>query len=173
MSRFLKTSSTVACFAFLLVASALTGCAGTSANASTEGSAAEIFDTPLDLAEARSECLQSKGWDSTLDSETGHISTFIPTGQEEAYQEADAECFSELGVNANRSLTSSEFDTIYQSYLEGKECLEAEGYSITEAPSRQVFEQEWGPDPWVPWGQVSESSLGDALEACPIPEDVF
>jgi len=136
-------------------------------------SAAERFATPLELARARTECLQEKGWESELDEETGQIRTPVDDGDDQAFDEDDAACFEELGVDPDRSLTSAEFDTLYEQYLEGKDCLEGAGHAITDPPSRQVFEETYDSDAWVPWTEVGDEAITEALEACPMPPPVY
>lgn len=139
----------------------------------TATSAAERFNTPLELARARTECLQEKGWDSELDEETAQIYTPVPDGDDRAFDEDDAACFEELGVDPDRDLTSSEFDTLYEQYIDGMDCLTDAGYDVSEPPSRQVFEETYDSDAWVPWTEVGDDEIDAALERCPMPPPVF
>jgi hypothetical protein len=135
--------------------------------------ASERFATPLDLARARVECLQDRGWESELDETTGQIYTPVPESDENAFDEDDAACFDELGVDPDRSLTSAEFDTLYAQYLEGAHCIEQQGFVVSEPPSRQVFQETYETNAWVPWTEVGDDDFAEVLDRCPMPPPVY
>lgn len=160
--------------ALALVASALSAaCSSSQEDHAATGAASGRFATPLDLAKARAQCLQEKGWKSEVNLDDGTIGTPIPAGMTEKFQSDDAACFKELGVDPNRRLTSREFDFLYEQYTHGMECLESIGHSVPERPSRQVFEESYMSNPWFPWSVVPRENLGEALQKCPLPDPIF
>ena len=158
--------------ASLVLCLASAGCSATQGSSDLPD-AAERFPTPLELASARTECLQGKGWLSELDESTAQIGTPIPTGSEKKFEDDDAACYKELGVDPDRELTDTEYDVLYDQYQKGKDCLQDEGHVISEPPSRQVFQETYQDDPWLPWIEVDEADTQDALVACPMPPPVY
>lgn len=171
---FRQSITTAVCLLALL--GLTSGCASPEAKVEDQlppGAASNKFATPLDLARARAECMQSKGWDSKLNEDDGTVATSVPVGMNEKFDQDDAACFVELGVDPNRSLTSKEFDTLYDQYTVGAECLKSAGFSSPEPPSRQVFEDTYDSSPWIPWTSRPSDEIPKAMEACPMPQTIF
>jgi len=156
----------------LLVAAAVTAC--TAQQPQSEESSKSEYATPIDLMNARVDCLEGKGWTVEVDEEAAQFRINTASDDEQLkLEQDDAACYEELGVDPNRTLTSGEFDLLYDQYQEGAECLRDFGADISQAPSRQVFSEEYYTDPWLPWAQVAEAEYDAALEVCPMPPPVL
>jgi len=121
--------------------------------------------TGLDVAEARTACLQDRGWDVTLDVQ-GAILANYPPEQEAAFEADNSACLAEAGVDVDAGLTDAEFTTAYLWYQEIGECLTAHGWDVPEQPSEAVFRDTYDDDPWIPWAYVDD--LERAKSDCPV-----
>ncbi|WP_406245403.1 hypothetical protein ACI7YT_10085 [Microbacterium sp. M] len=156
--------------AFLAVA-AVTACAAP--QAAPDESQTE-YATPVDLMNARVDCLEDKGWTVEVDAESVQFSVNTVSDEEQLkLEQDDLDCYEELGYDPNRTLTADEFDELYDQYRDAAECLRGEGFEISDAPSRQVFAETYYSDAWLPWDQVDEASFNEALDACPMPPPVL
>jgi hypothetical protein len=130
------------------------------------------YPTQYDLASARADCLNEKGWDVEL-SENGEISISLPEAQTRLYREDDTQCLKDVGIDENRSLTEKEWDDTYDAYLAGAECLIEAGWPITSPPSVEVFRGTYDTDPWLPWVEVPEDQMATAFRKCPMPDPIY
>ncbi|MCP1412900.1 hypothetical protein [Paenarthrobacter sp. A20] len=156
----------------VLLSGGVAGC-DSSTQANELKPAMERFPTPLDLATARASCLQGKGWDSKVLEEDATIATTVTEVQQRKFEEDDAACFAELGVDPNREPTTAEYDVLYSQYVEGKRCLEEAKHFISSPPSRQVFQETYLTDPWIPWTEVPALDRDLAMKECPMPPPIY
>lgn len=155
----------------LVATAAVSSCAPESPDVETIKSE---YATPLDLMNARVDCLESKGWVVKVDEQSMQFRIDTANDAEQMKLEKDdADCYAELGVDPNRKLTSAEFDLLYEQYQDGSECLENLGFTISAAPSRQVFADSYYDDPWLPWNEVSDAEFDEAIKVCPMPAPVL
>lgn len=133
----------------------------------------ELYPEPIDLANARAECLISKGWASEVEPENASIATLVPPGMEQDFAQDDADCLEAVGLDVGRDLTVDEFSTLYDQYTDLANCLEGLGYPASAIPSEQSFTDSYFVDPWVPWLVVPDEFLSDAIESCPLPPPVY
>jgi hypothetical protein len=130
------------------------------------------FPEQADLAKARVQCLNEKGWDAEL-TDDGGIRIALPDQQRLPYFADNEACLQELGIDLNRELTGDEMDAEYEWYVDAAECLRHAGWPISPAPSRATFGETYNTSPWMPWDEVPIEQTLDALTQCPMPEPVL
>lgn len=102
------------------------------------------------------ECLTGKGFEA-LNSSSGGISVGpVPTGQDSALAVAAYICSVEYPVQPSEPLSTDEIGLLYDYFVTDLiPCLEGNGYSIPNAPSREVFVEQFGSQgPWLPYNFV-------------------
>ncbi|AGW41216.1 hypothetical protein O159_11230 [Leifsonia xyli subsp. cynodontis DSM 46306] len=130
------------------------------------------YPTPLDLAKARADCLNDKGWNVTVDDDA-QIHASYPSAKDAGYQKDSHACLLKLGIDPDAPTPDSVVSAMYPLYEKGAACLIAHGWPISEAPSLQVFKDTYETNPWFPWGEVPTGSLADALKLCPQPKPTY
>lgn len=128
------------------------------------------------LAEAIVACLGDEGWEAIATADNAvQLAGSIPSEQMGAYQAAYQEC---LKNNQNLlPVENREYKTArYELQVQQKACLEAEGYSVSVAPTLQTYldtyatEKEWFPTQAVDTTTLSASERQALFETCPPPE---
>ena len=110
------------------------------------------------------------GWDGSISLEAP-----IPVEQGTAYNADYQDCLTK--GRAQAPAETQEFKTArYDKQLDEKKCLEAQGYSIGEAPTLQTYLDTYGTaDEWFPMQAVDTSAMSMAdqkvlFTSCPPPE---
>ena len=115
-------------------------------------------------------CMSDLGWDSSTDADGGVI-TSIPSGQRSAYEAARDQCLELIGANDRPAPSADQLAALYEAQLVTRECLTAQGYSLPEPPSQQVFLESSGA--WSPYTSLPSEALSEKFEeltaACPQP----
>ena len=120
------------------------------------------------------DCLIAEGMHAKLGTDGG-IESFAPTGQAMAMDVARYVCNVKYPTDPALNLppTEAELAYLYDYFaLVLNPCLQAEGYEVTEPPSRQVFLDTYGTaDMWSPYRWVKPDGGQDEWErinrACP------
>jgi hypothetical protein len=116
-------------------------------------------------------CVSEAGFDVEPYGDDG-MSANVSPDQQSAFEAAQKKCQDDLDLFPVHELTSADFDSLYTQSLEAAECLEAHGYDIPEAPSRQAFEDDYQTNAWVPHGYVtgiSGTEFAKLEKECPQP----
>lgn len=122
------------------------------------------------------QCLRDKGWPVEFNPRDRSTSVDYPAAQEEAYLADRAECDAQFSDRLEEPLTSPEdprWQEQYEFHLNSAECLRQEGYSIPEAPSFEVYVEQYlagAENAWLPYGFVpamDEAALLALQEKCP------
>ncbi len=105
------------------------------------------------------DCLQSDGWvDATYNESTG-ITVSVPPDQADQYSQDDKACKAKIGfqqVPSSTALSSESLSRLYDKEMETARCLADHGYEPSQAPSRQVFiEQYQARTAEAPWSAYS------------------
>ncbi len=160
-----RTRSTMILGAVILLASTVVGCAGTSDEATTPRPQV----TPGDFANNMRSCLSEAGYDVTV-YDDGSIGIKLPDSQMPAYDDATHECSVKFGYDKMPNLTTDQRADLYDQTMALVDCLEEQGYPITDVPSKQAFID--GTE-FVPYEQVPTTVVGDAWDklqrVCPQP----
>jgi hypothetical protein len=101
-------------------------------------------------------CLGEDGYDVTVMADGG-ITLTVPPAQAAAFERAQNDCKERLGFNAPVEVSDEEYSALFDRRLALKECLEAEGFRITEPPSRQTFIATQGR--WQPYEDLSAEPI--------------
>lgn len=156
----------------------LVGCstmepADDAASASAQPQANDSFAEKWPDSQALADCLNEKGWDVTLNEATGGVGFEGTTEQMDQYEIDQAECMPEDDSIPLSEFTSEQWTALYQAELETAECLRAEGVSVEEAPSEQVFIDRYqSSEPWMSYtfvGEVSSDRWDELNMLCPQP----
>jgi hypothetical protein len=127
-------------------------------------------------------CMHDAGFaDVTVGDDQSIQSGSIPTAQSQDYDVAMYACgvMFPLDPKYSEPLTNRQVDLLYRYYKDSlAPCLEKQGYTISAAPSLQVFEQSYQSGPWLPYAQVADSVTPEQLTAlkkiCPeLPPDLW
>ena len=152
----------------LLLAAAAAGCSasqGARVDATVPNAQRE-----QDTARLYASCMAERGYAVELDGRGG--SRFdIPAGQEAEATAADEACSAKASavLGPSRVPTEEELLDRYEFLLEMKTCLEAEGYDISEPPSRDSFVDAVGAN-WYPFAEIAptdEAEWARLNERCP------
>ena len=130
------------------------------------------FPTPLDLANARADCLNERGWGATV-TDRGEIAARYPSNKQSEYEMDNLECLRSLGVDPDAPTPEAVVESSYLIYKAGAACLEAAGWPVSPVPSLQTFKDTYETNPWFPWTEVPVDSMAEALEKCPGPEPMY
>jgi hypothetical protein len=78
-------------------------------------------------------------------------------------------CLAGLNLPAERPLDSEELRERYEFFRKAATCLEDVGWTIEEAPSLEVWIEQW-PDAWQPVDSLPASVIHSGLEldGCPL-----
>lgn len=122
--------------------------------------------------------MRDKGWDVTVDPDEGSFRAKYPSDQDAQYRADSESCYDELGYSMTPSpVSTEEADRLYDHWLPIAECLEENGYTLSEPPSRQAFVEETVRNrvpPWHPYDALGQQGglqiREQAEEDCPIPE---
>ncbi|WP_395245564.1 hypothetical protein ACGGZK_07045 [Agromyces sp. MMS24-K17] len=126
------------------------------------------------FAEAMSSCLQEHGWDSKANDD-GSFDTEVRPEQAEPYEHDRKACAEETGyADDPEPLSREQLAAWYGELLVTAECVRGLGYDIEEAPSVQVFIDQfeggeldglWGPYP----NGISATAFEQLESECPQP----
>lgn len=124
--------------------------------------AAAIAQAKLEYVEAMVVCLQLRGFDVSVNDDGNGISS-RNVGIVEYFKQSD-ECEGEL-VAAGRieppaTASREYFEGAYEYNLTVKACLEAEGYTVSEPPTKDSYVESQGEN-WVPYDAVVTNSLAE------------
>lgn len=123
---------------------------------------------------ALTECLEARGWPVSVDEEDTRITIGIPREQEELYDADVRACGAELGIDTNNPVSDEQLEILYAELNKMGECLEAEGYPVSEAPSLQTFiDMSNNLEAWGPWMDIPPSQVIEAMDNCPQPPPVY
>lgn len=123
---------------------------------------------------ALADCLQARGWPVNVDEGGTRVSFSLPLEQEDQYDADVSACSDELGFDTNNPVSNEQLEVLYAELNEMAECLEAEGYPISEAPSLQTFiDMTNSLEPWGPWMDIPPAQVSDAMDKCPQPPPTY
>lgn len=96
----------------------------------------------------RVDCLREFGWDAIADEGGTSVPSVTAEQREEFIGDLDR-CTEEIGaLPPPEPLTEEQIRLVYAHQLVTKECLEAEGYEISEPPSVERFIDTYDTEPW-------------------------
>ncbi|WP_166345308.1 hypothetical protein [Phytoactinopolyspora limicola] len=134
-----------------------------------------------DYATDMTRCLSDKGWDVAAN-EQGGVSYELPSDQEERFYEDSDQCLKEIGYDDDAFFTTEYLDRDYDLRVENAACIEALGYELPDAPSRQAFIDQTINDRFASWEPILDvieihgrEASEHAQRACerPEPSDVL
>ncbi|MCD1570799.1 hypothetical protein [Agromyces mediolanus] len=135
------------------------------------------------LSQAMYDCMVDAGWVNLTVADDGSMSGEVPAAQSEQYDTDFAECQAQVDRNYPiPEMTDSAIRERYAREVEARDCLIAQGYSVSEPPSEQVWVETFTSDPaslWLPYfevftqAQLSASEEKQLKRACPDPGDRF
>ncbi|KRC62690.1 hypothetical protein ASE14_02375 [Agromyces sp. Root81] len=145
----------------------LAGCS----TAAPEANEPDAPTTEVSEIDQLAECVREAGFDVTVFPPDG-MSVDAPPEQQSEVAAVQEACRQSLGVFQFEELTDADYDTLYELTLENAKCLTELGYDIPPAPSRQVFQDTYDSDPWLPYSSPELAELGPkefakAEEKCP------
>lgn len=155
--------------ALVLVASGCTGESEPTASPAPERGYEELMVS----------CLDEAGWEVRV-AANGALENVvgIPDGQQEHYFEAMEKCDAEHAIPVP-ALTADDAGAFHDALVEQAECLEALGYTMPQAPSREAAIDSMTGDSivdplWDPTGELVAQAEGageiaEAQRACPEP----
>lgn len=107
-----------------------------------------------------------KGWEPNAPG-----SYAIPSDQSARFDVDSAECEGPEQDIEDLRLSSDEAGEVFDAYLLLNDCLEENGFPVTEPPmSREVFVEQTVEriiPPWTPWDDLPIGDEGPAEAACP------
>jgi hypothetical protein len=125
--------------------------------------AAAIAQAKLEYAEAIVECLRLRGFNVSVNDDGSGISG-RNVGRDEEFLRQSDECESELvaagRIEAPATASREYFEGAYEYNLKVKACLEAEGYTVSEPPTKDSYVESQGEN-WVPYDAVVTNSLAN------------
>jgi hypothetical protein len=119
-----------------------------------------------DVTAAQADCLTERGWG--VEVRDGAIVMEVPASQQSAYERDAASCAETTGYGRGEPLTAKNFDDVYAWYSEIAKCLDDAGFEVPPKPSRDVFEESYETDPWIPWDLATQQDPQRALALCPV-----
>lgn len=122
------------------------------------------------------DCLNQGGFKAEAFESSPGIMGFQQAGQ--AQQQADAwsagiaKCQERVGDPPEiPRFDDAQLSNLYDFYLRQADCMESQGYTISEPPSRDTFVSTYySGDPWGPYsdiGQVSPTTMSELERVCP------
>ncbi|MFF1632489.1 hypothetical protein [Leifsonia sp. NPDC058248] len=151
---------------------ALGACTTSSGEASSTSEVRQKYPTPMDLAQARAECLNDRGWGVKVN-ENAEIEAAYPSNRQSEYEADNRQCLVELGIDPDAPTSEAIVVDAYRIYKDGANCLSDAGWDISDSPSLQKFKDTYESDPWYPWSEVPEQDATEALKLCPGPEPTY
>jgi hypothetical protein len=116
-------------------------------------------------------CLREAGFEAEVRTDGALEYNYGSEDQRPAFEEAQAGCYSSLGVPpAPEPLTEVEIRAQYHSLLSVRSCLMELGYAISEPPSEDVFVETWASGGWSPYDDivnVRQETWDDLNRRCP------
>ncbi|WP_157519089.1 hypothetical protein [Modestobacter sp. Leaf380] len=116
--------------------------------------------TPEDRQQLVADCLLEQGFDTAEIIDSG-----LPSDQVAAYNLAEYVCAASYPINpdfmgayTDRQI-SIQYDWTVDSVIP---CLRAEGYTISDPPSREVFIETYTTDPFYPFAELFDLQLSNA-----------
>lgn len=122
------------------------------------------------------DCLKEAGFSAEAFESTQGMLGFQNTGgtaeQVSAWSRGINRCQSDVGAAPEiPRFTPEEIGHLYDFYLRQKDCLTAQGYTISEPPSRETYVATYySSDPWGPYADVdriSPTALSELEAKCP------
>lgn len=135
------------------------------------------------LSQTMYDCMVNAGWVNLTLDDDGSFSGDIPPDQSDQYDADNADC--QTTVESKYPLPKMSDSAIRERYaleLKTRDCLIAQGYTISDPPSEQVWIEAFTSNPselWLPYFEVfTQTQVGAAEEAelktiCPDPGDRF
>lgn len=159
---------------FIAVLVLLTGCSSTAEPIDpdpTPSSYAEYDAIFADWAPRYVDCAREHGADARL-GDDGSIINAYAEGRP-LKEGLDAECIEEVGPPPNAPpLTDAFLRGMYELFLMQAGCLRDHGYSVTEAPSRDQWVDNYDGESWNPLMDVHNAGrdVEEADRLCPQPD---
>lgn len=132
------------------------------------------YVAPNELSGVKADCLHEGGYpDASVTADGGLSYGVVPEGQEEALAIALYVCSVQFQSDPKFSgpLSAEQLDTLYDYYTgELAQCIEAQGFTVADAPSRATFIDSYQSTGWSPYQsltQISQQQWDDLNEACP------
>lgn len=151
----------------------LAGCAEVTASEPTDISAVrKKYPQPIDLANARAECMRERGWDVSVDDD-GQIHADFPADQGDAYGNDSTDCLTSLGIDPEAPTPEKTLDSVYPTYVEGADCLRKAGWEISTTPTLATFKDTYETQPWYPWSEIPPQEWDGAKKLCPSPGPTY
>lgn len=116
------------------------------------------------------ECMRDQGFDvEEVDGPDGGWELTNPNVDDETYIKLMSECSSLVGEVPEVPVGPAEAEGMYELVLNLVDCLEAEGISVSEVPSRELWVESMlaGEAPWSPYSDPQVYATYAAL--CPQP----
>jgi hypothetical protein len=122
------------------------------------------------------DCLKRDGFNAETTEGTQGILGFQQVGgateQVEAWSKGLTSCQGEVGDPPEiPHWTDAQLSNLYDFFVKQKECLESNGHSITDPPSRETWiDTYYSGDPWGPYADIdrlSPTALAELEAACP------
>lgn len=148
-------------------------------NADSGGTATDY--TPIGAEENNAwvrkmvDCLQQAGFSAkAFESSQGMLGfqNTAATQQADAWSKGITRCETQVGAAPELPrFTTEQLGRLYDFYLRQMDCLTAEGFTISEPPSRDTFVATYySSDPWGPYadvGRISPTTLSELETKCP------
>lgn len=126
----------------------------------------------LDASQRRLACLQERGWDVQLGADDSVQGT-IPAQQMDAFQRDNEECGRGL-IPDKSTFTPEQWSASYAIAIEAADCLESQGYDISDRPTLQRYidiQGEWNPYiDLLNAGTIAPAQMPSLENSCPQPE---
>lgn len=144
----------------LLTTGVMSACSGDPGHPESSG---EVALSQSPVADALYRCLTGRGWTITLTDE-GAIdasSETIPAEQYDHYVADTWACNTEVG--ARFPVDDRQKKLLYTAELQESDCLERLGFDVADAPSLQVFLDEYDSAPWSAMASSSAAALSETM----------
>ena len=131
--------------------------------------------SPDDWAGAITGCMNDGGFPEVAARHDGGVDAgAVNAEQQEAYDLTYFACTAQYPVDPKYSepLTDAQVERLYRYYKDDlAPCLEDQGFTISAAPSEQLFFETYESEPWIPYGEiimlVSPEQLQNLQKSCP------
>lgn len=136
-----------------------------------------------EYASSKEQCINEAGFRAEMQDDGGLRIYEPPPEQKQAWEEVIRACEEELGpVPGYEPLTAEQLSILYDLELERADCLEENGYTVSEPSTRETFiaqsralqDGEVDDDDW-PWSPSTGINDPESIELCPQPsaDDVY